>query len=65
MTVRVTLPDGGTDKYMRFGDAYVKRTDGTLDVMRGGAEPYRYAAGEWADVEGDERRGKVRRFWRF
>jgi hypothetical protein len=29
MTVTVTLPDGGSDKYMRFGDAYVKNHDGT------------------------------------
>jgi hypothetical protein len=32
MTVTVTLRDGGADKYMRFGDAYVKHNDGTLDV---------------------------------
>ena len=38
MTVTVTLPDGGTDKYMRFGDAYVKHNDGTLDIIRGGAK---------------------------
>ena len=34
MTVTVTLQDGATDKYMRFGDAYVKHNDGTLDVVR-------------------------------
>ena len=38
MTVTVTLPDGVTDKYMRFGDAYVKHDDGRLDVVRGGAK---------------------------
>lgn len=38
MTVTVTLPDGGTDKYMRFSDAYVKHNDGTLDIIRGGAK---------------------------
>jgi hypothetical protein len=37
MPVTVTLPDGGADKYMRFGDVYVKHNDGTLDVIRGGA----------------------------
>ncbi|MGV0852633.1 hypothetical protein [Mycolicibacterium phlei] len=64
MTVTVTLPDGATDKYMRFGDAYVKHSDGSLDVVRGGAKnPYHYAPGEWKDVEGDESRWKKRRFW--
>ncbi|TFV61481.1 hypothetical protein E4P42_00860 [Mycobacterium sp. PS03-16] len=63
MTVTVTLPSGDTDRYMRFGDAYVKRHDGTLDVMRTGAEPFTYAAGEWTDVNGDQRRAR-RRFWR-
>ena len=37
MTVTVRLPDGGADEYMRFGDAYVKNTDGTLDVVRTGS----------------------------
>lgn len=32
MTVTVTLADGGTDKYMRFGDSYIEHMDGTLDV---------------------------------
>ncbi len=64
MTVKVTLPDGATDKYMRFGDAYVKQHDGTLDICRTGAKPMSYAAGDWSDVEGDERTRKVRRFWR-
>jgi hypothetical protein len=46
MTVTVTLPDGGTDAYMRSGDAYVKHNDGTLDVIRVGAQqPHRYASG--------------------
>jgi hypothetical protein len=59
----VTLRDGGTDEYMRFGDAYVKRNDGTLDVVRTGAKlPYSYRSGEWADVEGDQK-GFKRRFW--
>lgn len=65
MTVKVMLSDGATDEYMRFGDEYEKRNDGALDVSRGGAQPYRYAAGEWTDVEGDQRRRKVRRFWPF
>ena len=42
MTVTVTLPDGLTDKYMRFGDAFVKHDNGTLDVIRTGArQPHR------------------------
>ena len=64
MTVTVTLPDGGTDEYMRFGDAYVKHNDGTLDVIRGGArQRYSYASGEWSDVEGDQKSWKKGRFW--
>ena len=63
MTVTVTLPDGGTDKYMRSGDAYVKHTDGTLDVVRTGAkQALSYASGEWSDVQGDQKRFK-RRLW--
>jgi hypothetical protein len=63
MTVKVTLRNGGTDNYMRFGDAYVKHHDGTLDVVRTGARrPFNYASGEWTDVEGDQKRFK-KRFW--
>ena len=63
MTVTVTLRDGGTDDYMRFGDAYVKRHDGSLDVMRTGAKrAFSYASGDWTDVEGDQKRFK-KRFW--
>lgn len=64
MTVFVSLTGGGTDNYMRSGDAYVKRTDGTLDVVRTGAKSrFSYASGEWTDVTGDEKRSKRRRFW--
>ena len=64
MTVTVTLRDGATDKYMRFGDVYVKHHDGTLDVVRSGAkQPYSYAPGVWTDVAGDERKWKKSRFW--
>jgi hypothetical protein len=64
MKVTVTRRDGGTDKYMRFGDAYVMYNNGTLDVIRGGAKrPYSYASGEWNDVEGDQKRWKKGRFW--
>ena len=64
MTVKVTLCDGATDAYMRFGDTYVKHNDGTLDVIRTGAkQPYSYATGVWADVEGDQKHGKKGRFW--
>jgi hypothetical protein len=65
VTVTVTLSDGVTDKYMRFGDAYVKHNDGTLDVIRTGVKrPYSYATGVWTDVEGDQKHGKKARFWR-
>jgi uncharacterized protein YaiE (UPF0345 family) len=64
MTVTVTLRSGNTDEYMRFGDSYVKRTDGTLDVVRHGAKEWHsYKSGDWLDVEGDEK-SKSRRFWR-
>jgi hypothetical protein len=64
MTVTVTLTAGGTVKYMRFGDTYVKRNDGTLDVFRGGAKrSQNYASGQWADVEGDQKSWKNGRFW--
>jgi hypothetical protein len=64
MTVTVTLQGGGTDKYMRFGDAYVKHGNGTLDVIRTGVEgPHSYAPGEWTDVQGDEKRRKRSHFW--
>jgi hypothetical protein len=64
MTVHVTLPDGETDEYMRFGDAYVKHGDGTLDVLRVGAKAsYSYASGEWSDVEGDQKATAKRRLF--
>jgi hypothetical protein len=59
MTVTVTLSDGATDRYMRFGDAYVKHDNGTLDVVRNGArESYHYGSGAWTDVEGDQKSWK-------
>jgi hypothetical protein len=64
MTVTVTLVDGGTVRYMRFADTYVKRNDGTLDVFRGGAKrSQNYALGQWTDVRGDEKSWKNGRFW--
>jgi hypothetical protein len=64
MTVTVTLPDGGTDEYMRSGDTYVEHGDGTLDVIRVGAkESHGYRSGEWAEVTGDQPKGIKRRFW--
>jgi hypothetical protein len=63
MTVTVTLSDGDSDKYMRYGDSYVKRVDGSLDVVRDGAkEPHSYAPGAWTEVQGDEMRVKRSRF---
>ncbi|HTH92666.1 hypothetical protein [Mycobacterium sp.] len=63
MTVKVTLRNGDADNYMRFGDAYVKHHDGTLDVVRTGAKrPFSYPSGEWTDVEGDQKRF-TKRFW--
>ena len=62
--VTVRLPDGGSDKYMRSGDAYIKHNDGTLDVVRVGAQqPHRYTSGEWTDVAGDEKGWKKHHFW--
>lgn len=66
MTVKVTLPGGGKDKYLRFGDVYVKHNDGdgTVNVFRVGArQAYSHACGEWTDVEGDQKRTKRRGFW--
>ena len=66
MTVTVTLRDGETDQYMRYGDAYLKHNDGTLDVIRDGArQPHSYPAGVWTDVKGDEKRLKRSGFWRW
>ncbi|MET0897436.1 MAG: hypothetical protein ABWY45_05925 [Mycobacterium sp.] len=65
MTVNVTRQDGGNDEYARFGDAFVKNGDGTLDVVRTGSKvPHSYAPGEWTDVAGDERKSGKFRFWR-
>jgi hypothetical protein len=62
MTVHVKLPDGGTDEYLRSGDAYVQHGDGTLDVVRTGSKvPHTYASGEWAGVEGDHTKWQKRR----
>lgn len=64
MTVTVTLRDGTTDEYMRFGDAYVKHDNGTLDVIRSGAKGlHSYVAGAWTDVQGNEKLLKMSRFW--
>jgi hypothetical protein len=49
---------------MRFGDAYIKRNDGTLDVIRSGVKrPHCYARGDWTNVRGDEKRSKRSHFW--
>ena len=65
MTVRVTRKDGVTDEFARFGDCYIKRADGSLDIMRTGAGQFEsYAAGGWADVSGDEHRTKTSRLFR-
>ncbi len=55
--------DGDTDKYMRFGDTYIKHDDGALDVVRDGAnEPHSYAPAAWTNVQGDEKQLKRSRF---
>ncbi|MEZ0052394.1 hypothetical protein ABIA30_003412 [Mycobacterium sp. MAA66] len=65
MTVTVTRSDGSVDEYSRFGDAYFKRNDGGLDVIRTGAKkPFNYQSGQWLDVEGDQSAHRVRSFWR-
>ena len=62
-TVTVTLRDGDTDEYMRYGDTYAEPNDGTLDIVRDGAKhPHSYAPGEWTNVQGDEKQLKVRGF---
>jgi hypothetical protein len=64
VTVRVTLPDGVIDEYLRFGDSYVAHTDGTLDVLRIGAnDSYKYGSAEWTDVEGDQKATVKRRIF--
>lgn len=64
MTVSVTLSDGRVEQYMRFGDAYVEHDNGRLDVVRTGAgRPFSYGAGEWAAVEGDQKKWNKRKFW--
>ena len=64
MAVSVTCSDGSVDEYMRYGDMYFKHDDGSLDVIRIGAkERFNYQSGQWSDVEGDQRRRKVRGFW--
>lgn len=61
MTVSVTRQDGGIDDYMRSGDAYIKNGDGTLNVVRTGAsQVISYPAEGWTNVQGDEKRAKVR-----
>jgi hypothetical protein len=63
MTVTVTRKDGDSDKYMRYGDTCVKHADGTLDVIRDGAnEPHSYAPGAWTEVQGDEKHENRSRF---
>jgi hypothetical protein len=65
VTATVTLPDGGAGRYMRFGDAYVKHANGTLDVVRNGAkESYHYESGGWTGVAGDEKSWKKGSFRR-
>jgi hypothetical protein len=65
MTVTVKLPDGGIDEYMRFGDAYIKHIDGTLEVVRNGVKKhFSYSKGEWTEIKGDEHRHKVGLFHR-
>ncbi len=63
MTVTVTLQGGDTDEYMRYTDTFTKHEDGTLDVVRDGAQQsYSYAPGVWTNVQGDEKQLKLRGF---
>lgn len=57
MTVQVTRNDGVTDEFSRFGDRYIKHTDGSLEVVRAGTmQAATYLAGHWTEVVGDEKR---------
>ncbi|MFN6546862.1 hypothetical protein [Mycolicibacterium nivoides] len=57
MTVQVTRNDGVTDEFGRFGDCYIKHTDGSLEVVRAETMPAAtYPAGRWTEVVGDEKR---------
>jgi len=63
VTVKVTLPGGGLDSYMRFGDTYVEHGDGSLDVNRMGVKAALcYTSDEWIGVEGDRKPSKTRFF---
>ncbi|BBX25725.1 hypothetical protein [Mycolicibacterium alvei] len=63
MTVQVTRTDGVTDEFARFGDRYVKHSDGSLEVVRAGTmQPATYPADGWTDVAGDEKRKPHRLF---
>ena len=55
MTVTVTLRDGATDNYMRFGDAYVQAQQRDARRIRCAPNiPHSYPAGAWIDVQGNE-----------
>ncbi|EJZ08008.1 hypothetical protein [Mycolicibacterium vaccae] len=63
MTVHVTRDDGVTDDFARFGDRYIRHTDGSLEVIRAGTmQAKTYQAGRWSDVSGDEKRAHRRLF---
>ncbi len=54
MTVNVTCKNGLTDVFERSADHYIKHTDGSLEVVRGGtAPPETYRPGGWTAVSGD------------
>lgn len=54
MTVNVTRNNGLTDVFARSADHYIKHTDGSLEVVRGGtAPPKMYGPGGWIAVSGD------------
>ena len=64
MTVSVWLGNGMTDEFTRFGDRFIKHSDGSLEVIRAGTAPRQsYPAGSWTDVSGDGPQER-RRFFR-
>lgn len=63
MTVHVTRADGVTQDFTRSADEYVKHSDGSLEIIRGGtAPPQWFPVGRWIAVTGDRTRRRRNRF---